>query len=373
MAEQFLNLAKESILKNLPDKLPKRIAVAVSGGSDSMALTFLLKDFCDKNNIKLSAISIDHKLRKNSSAELVELNQILISNAIDHQIFPIENHKVPKVNIEGQLRELRYFLLTKFCKDNKIDFLFLGHHLGDVAENFIIRLFRGSGLDGLSTMSSNYQLNGINIIRPMLDFTKEDLIKYLKVKQVKWFEDETNNDEKFLRNKIRKFLSSFEDKDLISLRIKNTSDQISQIRDQFDDLLLDVAKKSLKYNPERNFFVVDKDCLKDSNQLISLKIIALVLMEISGKEYKPRREKLQSFYSRILEDNFKNINFYGSMAISINSKYLAIFTEEDKEIFLKIKPKHRTKLLDLVYQSKINFCKLKTILSKIYEGSQYPN
>ena len=129
MAEQFLDLAQESILQNLPDPLPSKVAVALSGGCDSMALTFLLQDICNQKGIKLTAISVDHRFRKNTSKELSSLNQILSLHLIDHQILEIEKDSVPKSNIEGQLRELRYGLLTKFCQDQKIDFLFLGHHL----------------------------------------------------------------------------------------------------------------------------------------------------------------------------------------------------------------------------------------------------
>lgn len=133
-------------------KLPKKIAVAVSGGADSLALTLLLDDFCRTKKIKLFAITVDHKMRQASSKEALELGEILAKRKIPHEILTISAAKIPQKNIEAKLREMRYELFLKFCQKNKIEFLFLGHHLGDVAENFLIRLFRGSGLDGLSTM-----------------------------------------------------------------------------------------------------------------------------------------------------------------------------------------------------------------------------
>ncbi len=217
---------------------PRKLAVAVSGGSDSVALTILLSEFCAAKKIKLFAVTVDHKMREGSSIEAVSLGKILAKKKIAHEILEISAKKVPQINIEANLRELRYRLLTDFCKKQKIAHLFLGHIAGDVAENFLIRLFRGSGLDGLSAIAELSEVNEIKLVRPLLDFQKSELQDFLRAKKISWFEDETNKDEKFLRNKIRNFLSSFEEKNLIEKRIKNAADTISEMRDFFDEVLL---------------------------------------------------------------------------------------------------------------------------------------
>ena len=337
----------------------KKIAVGLSGGCDSMALIFLLKDFCQKNDIELFAVTVDHKIRQNSAKEALEIGKVLKSHNISHQILEIE--QVPDANIEANLRQKRYELLLDFCNKNQIEHLFLGHHIGDVAENFLIRLFRGSGLDGLSTMSDNLKLNNVQIMRPLLDFDKKDLKNYLKEKNITWFEDETNEDEKFLRNKIRKFLETFEEKDQIHSRIKKTSDEISEIRDIFDEKLLKESKNCLKFN-NSGYFLMNSEKFKNIEEKTALKILALVLMEVGGKIYKPRLEKLKNFYSYVIESELSAIkpkNFYGCMLKKYDDKNLIIFKEFlDEDLEKKILKKEKITIK--------NPLKLKTILSQIF-------
>ncbi len=313
----------------LEKKLPERLAVAVSGGCDSLALTFLLKEFCVERKIKIFAVTVDHKMRESSSEEVKELGKILKKEKIPHKILKILTKKIPQKNIEAKLRELRYELLHDFCIKNEIEFLFLGHHLGDVAENFLIRLFRGSGLDGLSTMAEISELNGVKLLRPLLGFKKEDLKKFLHSKKIEWFEDETNSDEKFLRNKIRNFFESFEEKNLIQERIKKASDGIAEMRDFFDEILLREARKILELQTNGDFLLNYKKFQK-LDEKIALKILALVLMEVGEKIYKPRLEKLKRFHEWIAETkNHKRKNFYGCMVEKFDATQLRIFPEND--------------------------------------------
>ena len=312
------------------EKLPKRLAVAVSGGCDSLALALLLKEFCDENKIELFAVTVDHKMRQVSSKEALELGKILKKQKISHQILEINSEKIPQTNIEAKLREVRYDLLHSFCVKNKIKFLFLGHIQSDIAENFLIRLFRGSGLDGLSSIAEISDFKKIKLVRSLLDVTKDELKNYLQEKNIKWFEDESNKDEKFLRNKIRNFFEQFEEKNLIQKRIKTATDEIAKMRDLFDDLMLKEAKKILKF--QNGFLTINLKKFAKTEQKIALKILALVLMEVGGKSYKPRLEKLQRFYDFIVENkNHKPRNFYGCMAKSFDESSLVIYNEKNPQ------------------------------------------
>jgi tRNA(Ile)-lysidine synthase len=331
----LINIFSAQVERIFAGKKPRQIAVAVSGGADSLALTLLLDEFCRRNKIKLFAVTVDHKMRKSSSDEAKKLGKILKAKKISHEILAIPKNKIPQKNIEANLRESRYSLLCEFCKKNKIEFLFLGHHLGDVAENFLIRLFRGSGLDGLSTMAEISEINGIKLVRPLLNFEKDQLKKFLQSKKVKWFEDETNDDEKFLRNKIRKFFDSFENKNLIQKRIKNASDEIAKMRDLFDLELLEKAKETLEFKDD-SFLIKQKEFQKIEEK-IALKILALILMEVGEKNYKPRLEKLKNFYNHLMQKNpIKPRNFYGCIVKQFDEKQLIIFSEKGrKKITLK--------------------------------------
>lgn len=304
----------ENFFQNNFVKPAKTIAVAVSGGADSLALTFLLHEFCIKNKIKLHAVTIDHKMRKASSKEALQLHKILLENKITHQVLTIPSKNIPQKNIEANLREERYKLLYNFCIQNKIEHLFLGHQIGDAAENFIIRLFRGSQIDGLSAMQEIVQFNKIKLCRPFINTAKDELKQYLQSKKQKWFEDETNDDEKFLRNKIRKFFEQFEEKNLIQKRIQTAAQNIFETKELLDDILLREASNCLAFESEGNF-LIDIEKYKKIPPKIAQKILSLVLIEISGKDYKPRFEGLKNFEANILNlKKGQKKNFYGCMA-----------------------------------------------------------
>lgn len=306
-------------------KLPARLAIAVSGGIDSLALTFLLRDFCLENNIELFAVTIDHKMRKGSSDEALELAKILQKHKINHQILTVDSQKLSKNNIEANLREVRYELLYGFCSAQKIEHLFLGHHLGDGAENFLIRLFRGSQLDGLSAMQEVSQLKKIKLCRPLLNNTKDELKNFLQGKKIKWFEDETNDDEKFLRNKIRKFFNQFEEKDLIQKRIQSAAKTIEESKDFIDEILLEKARDCLIFQPEGSF-IIDLEKYQQISPKIALKMLSLLLIEVSGNQYKPRLEGLKNFETNILSlKKGQKKNFYGCMAQILNNQDVARF------------------------------------------------
>jgi tRNA(Ile)-lysidine synthase len=344
----FFSLKIEEIFaaKNFATKttaintIPVKFAVAVSGGCDSLALTLLLEKFCQADHqsgkiflswtkkIELLAVTVDHKMRQGSSAEALKLKKILEKKKISHQILRIDKKKLPGSNIEANLRNLRYELLYEFCLKNKVEFLFLGHQLEDVAENFLIRLFRGSGLDGLSAIAEISQFKKIKLIRPLLNFEKNELKNFLQSQNIVWLEDKSNENEKFLRNKIRNFLASFPEKNVIQKRIAKAAAEITEIRDFFDKILLSEAKKILHFRPQ-GFFLLDQKKLQVTEEKIALKILALVLIEVSGKIYKPRLEKLKSFYRHLVtNDSIKPRNFYGCIASQYDSRYLIIDREK---------------------------------------------
>ncbi len=311
MNNEYKNITNniEEVFKNFFIK--KQIAVAISGGCDSMALTLALNDFCKENKIKIYALTIDHGLRKNSKNEAKKVGELLKKFDISHKILAIPQKQIPHKNIEANLREIRYEILTNFCKKNHLEFLFVGHHIGDIAENFLIRLFRGSGLDGLSPIQKISEINGVKIIRPFLEISKDELKNYLIAKNIEWFEDETNDDEKFLRNKIRKFLASFDDKNLLEKRIYNASLEISKTRDFFDEIMDGYELEIIEQNAD-NLIIINRHKLAGINPAIALKILAKILMKIGEKKYKPRKEKLIRFYEYLIAEGvIKKREFYG--------------------------------------------------------------
>ena len=155
-------------------KVKENIAIAVSGGPDSLALAFLAKCFALKNKTKVICFVVDHKLRKESTLEAKSVKNILKKIDIKCTILSW-NGKKPLKNIQSLARDKRYFLLANECKKNNINNLLLGHHLDDLFENFLIRVVRGSGLNGLISFDkkTKYKNQNLNILRPLLDLEKK--------------------------------------------------------------------------------------------------------------------------------------------------------------------------------------------------------
>ena len=312
----------ESLLFSCIDKYKdiiknKNISVAVSGGIDSMALMLILDLWCKKNNTNLTAITVDHKLREKSTNEAIYVNNLCKERNIKHVILTWEGEK-PEHNIELLARENRYKLISNYCKNNKIDYVFIAHHLQDQAETFLIRLFRGSGIDGLSSMKNIAENYNLKIIRPFLNIKKEDLKQYLLENKIEWVEDESNNDEKYLRNKIRLFLNSFENGDDIIKRIDFAVNQINDYKVFIDNYIKKIERKIISFN-SFGTCILNKHFLLQEDENIILKILAQISMIVSGNKYKPRLEKLRRLLDTIQNEDKIKYTFYGCIFESYNN------------------------------------------------------
>ena len=211
----------------------KSFLIAVSGGSDSLALTALAKAFSYKNNCKIFYALVDHKLRKNSSIESQQVKRLLKKHKITLNI--LKNKKVITNNIQSKAREIRYNLLIDFCKKKKIKTILTAHNLEDQVETFFIRLSRGSGLQGLSAMKTLSKISGsIHLMRPLLEFKKKELIKISKLIFGRYYKDPTNKDKKYLRTRIRNLKKSMEISGLNYDQIFNSINNLASSRDTLD-------------------------------------------------------------------------------------------------------------------------------------------
>ncbi len=125
--------------------------IAVSGGPDSMALAYLSRNLLTEMKCKVYFILVDHGIRKNSAKEALQVKKILKKHNIKLKI--LKNKKKINKNFQKNARDVRYELLSRFCKKNKVKNLVTAHHKDDQIETFLIRLSRGSGVEGLSSMS----------------------------------------------------------------------------------------------------------------------------------------------------------------------------------------------------------------------------
>ena len=266
----------------------ENFTVAVSGGPDSLALTFLAKIYSIKNFLNVKYFIVDHKLRKNSTTEAKYVQKLLKKFSINLNILTWNGTK-PKKNIQSIARDKRYKLLINETKKFKIRNILLGHHLDDLFENFFIRILRGSGLNGLVSLDQKTQNKKVNLIRPLLNFDKKDLIYVSKYIFGSFVEDPSNEDDKFKRVKIRNFLKQLEteglDRNKFLLTIKNLKFSNETIKFYTKKNLT----KNISFLEKKKSIVLKENFFNHSSEVVFRSFTEVI--KLVGKKYYPVRGK----------------------------------------------------------------------------------
>ena len=178
------------------------IAVAVSGGADSLALALLLRDWARPRGYRLTALVVDHGLRAESAAEARGAVAVLGRQHVEARLLRFQGAK-PSANVQAAARAARYGLLSDWCARRGVLHLALGHHRDDQAETLLLRLGRGSGLDGLAGMAPVVELRDVRLLRPLLGVPRARLEASLRARGLAWIDDPSNRDRAHGRVRIR--------------------------------------------------------------------------------------------------------------------------------------------------------------------------
>ena len=308
----------------------KNFALAVSGGADSLCLAYFAKIYSFEFNNKAHVLIVDHKLRKESSREALKVKQILSKKNIYSRILKWKG-EIPKKNIQKNARDMRYTLLSNYCIKNKVKYLITAHHGDDQIENFFIRLLRGSGLSGLSSMSEKVKYNkNLKIIRPFLKFEKKDL-KYVTLNYFKtYIKDPSNKNEKFLRVRIRRYRKNMEKEGLDTKKIIKTVDNLFSA-----DQALNFYKNKALYKHasfvSKNKCLINKKIFSEEAQEIIFKFFYDILPLVSGTYYPPRSKKVVNLINRLKSDKFAKSTL-GGCIIEEKDNFILISKELKKRI-----------------------------------------
>lgn len=303
-------------------KIKEDLAVAVSGGPDSLALAYLTKCYSLKNKIKVKYYLVNHMLRKEATLEAETVKKIL--KKIDIQCTILNwNGKKPSKNIQATARDKRYSLLANVCKKNNIKYLLLGHHLNDLFENFLIRIARGSGLNGLISFSKNtkYRDQNLNIIRPLLNLEKKDLL-YISNEVFSFFvKDPSNINEDYKRTRIRNLLYSLEKEGLdikkLKLTINNLKDSDKSIKFYVDKNL----KKNVVFLKRKNTYILSYNFFDQSHEIIFRSLTKLI-QKLGGKYYPVRGKSINELIKGINKKSFTKVTLGGCFIERINETIL---------------------------------------------------
>ncbi len=191
-----------AVLRSQPDLLPKNatLLIAVSGGQDSLCLAKLLLMQRAKYNWNLAIAHCDHQWRSDSIANADHVQKIASEWGIN---FCLRTAEIAPKN-EAMAREWRYAMLVEMAKINNCDFVVTGHTRSDRVETLLYNLMRGSGADGLASLTWQRSLtNDINLVRPLLNVSRHQTKGFCDENQIPIWEDSTNQNLDYRRNRLR--------------------------------------------------------------------------------------------------------------------------------------------------------------------------
>lgn len=275
-----------------------RIAVAVSGGSDSLALTLLAAEWCRRRGGDLTALTVDHGLRPDSAAEARQVGRWLKAEGVAHRVLRWRPPDDLAAGVQAAARTARYRLLTDWCRRRGVLHLALAHQQEDQAETFLLRLARGSGLDGLAAMAPVTERDGVRLIRPLLPVARARLRATLTERRQGWIEDPSNENLAHARVRMRRLLPALAADGLDPGRLAATAAHLGRARAALDDQVAALLAAAAAVSPAGHVRV-DPSALAAAPAEVSLRALAHCLLTVGGAEYAPRLERLVRLHDAI--------------------------------------------------------------------------
>ncbi|MDR1551651.1 MAG: tRNA lysidine(34) synthetase TilS [Holosporaceae bacterium] len=335
--------------------MPTEVCVATSGGSDSMSLLIMSMEWARRNGVQVSCVTVDHKLRKESTTEAEFVKKFCLLNRIEHTVLSWHRNDIkPLMNgkIENLAREARYQLISQFCEEKKIPFVLVGHTWDDQLETFEIRKNAGSSWIGLACMSQIRSLSSsITLLRPLLHFRRNHLKKFLSGQNIVWLTDPMNDQECFLRVAYRKRISSYSSNRITS--ISNKILEYGKMRNRIEKSAVRFLDESCKILPS-GYAMIREDCLHLEEKTVQIEVLRRVIWSIGGKKYAT------AIKSEILDNILSGkINTLGRCLLKIKKGIIYISRENREKSQLSLPERnHKIAFEDssLIFLDKIHLC-----------------
>ncbi|MDU8946519.1 tRNA lysidine(34) synthetase TilS [Ovoidimarina sediminis] len=289
-----------------PDTVVPRLGVAVSGGADSLALLHILQE---AGGVDLFAVTVNHGLRPEAASEALHVARICEGLGIPHDVLEWSGWD-GKGNLQDQARRTRYRLLADWGRKRGVDAIALGHTRDDVAETFLMRVARSSGVDGLAAMAPRFERDGMAFMRPLLDRGRAELREILVERGVRWVEDPSNEDTAFDRARIRAALPGLAP---IGLTVDVLAETAAHLRDA-SDALNEIAVRWMAENLRlaAGDILFDRTALSRQPLEIKRRIVGRSLQWVASEEYPPRGAALGRVLAALSgESEGRNLTLHG--------------------------------------------------------------
>ena len=302
------------------------IVVGVSAGPDSMCLLHLLKTKTDN----IVVCHINHNVRKQSKKEEEYLKKYCSNNNLIFESMTIDFYK--ESNFENEARKKRYAFYEKTLKKYNSHQLFLAHHGDDLIETILMKIIRGSNIEGYSGIKRISNVNDYQIIRPLLPYTKNDIINYNKKNNIKYFTDSSNKDIHYTRNRYRKKILPLLKKEDKNVHLKFL--KYSNVLDEYDKYIKSLIKKNVNniykgntiyleeltkldsFLKKNTLYYIMNNIYNNKSNIISDNLIDSILNIVSNPKPNqilniPKNKILVKEYNKIyIRDNIKNSDNY---------------------------------------------------------------
>lgn len=299
-----------------------RVALAVSGGADSMCLALMLA-----GRTGTVALTVDHGLRPEAASEALWVAGQMAALGLEHHILNWKHEVKPEKNIQALAREARYRLLTAWCREHDIEFLLTAHHMDDQAETVLLRLARGSGVHGLSAMAKSRRLTGnLTLVRPFLTYKKMTLIAALEAKGQSWIEDPSNHSESFERVKARRLLAARPLEGLDTDKLAETATRLRLTREAIDFYEQEWLSGAVQFF-ESGYALLDCSRLNAAPREVVLRGLTSVLRFASGSNYGARFEKLERLLAALTGEDFKGQTLNGARFTAMGRGHVIVTRE----------------------------------------------
>ena len=281
-----------------PFEARPQVAVAVSGGSDSLALALLADQWARAAGGEAVAVTVDHRLRPGSAVEAGRVGDWLVGHGIRHHILIWDGQK-PAADLQAAARLARYRLLGEFCADAGILHLLLAHHREDQAETLLLRLGRGSGVDGLSAMAPSRPTRWGRVLRPLLDIPRARLRASLEAQGQDWIEDPSNANPVFARARLRALAPALAGEGLDAERLAATARRLGRVRLALEQAVAEAACRFVTLHPA-GFARCQAEAFARLPEEVALRLLSRLVLAIGGGSYGPRLERLERLHDALV-------------------------------------------------------------------------
>ncbi|MGI9371686.1 MAG: tRNA lysidine(34) synthetase TilS [Hyphomicrobiales bacterium] len=305
-ADQPLNDDEvRQLLASLDDRLP--LAIAVSGGPDSLALMHFAARELPKTQLHI--LTVDHGLRAASAQEAKFVCEQAQALGLAHTVLRWHGEK-PESGVQEAARVARYELMAQWCRANNYDHLATAHNLDDQAETVLMRLARGSGVDGLAAMAKESQRLGISLLRPLLDVPHKRLVAGLEALGMSYVEDPSNRDERYERVRLRRARAARDTLGLDDTALAQTARRLGRAASALDAYANVHIEECVRWS-DYGYAAFERDLFLAAPEETVLRAAAKVLAIVGGGRWPAQDHQLDGLLECLRDDNPKGATLAG--------------------------------------------------------------